>query len=143
MRQYAPKLSTHNDSPLHDIEASYQVYQEKGNEMNRNMLQNYHSNYKNAIGTRDDRKLWSMIDWSGNDNVKPPTNHPSVYALPGLYEPIQEESIDTLQSNITISITDDPITLAEVYDASNQMKKGEYDYPISVLKVNTTTQYLF
>ena len=81
-----------------------------------------------------------MIDWSGNANVLPPKNHPSVQELSEhfiqLYEPIdQEESLDTLHTNVNIPLIDDPITPEEVYNASRKMKKGGWDYPITVLNV--------
>ena len=85
-----------------------------------------------------------MIDWSGNANVESPKNHPSINELSehfiNLYEPIdQDEKIHTLNSNITIPVTDLPFTADEVFAASRHMKTGGYDYPISVLKVILST----
>ena len=105
--------------------------------MNRNIYEDYHKRYKHAITSQDDQRLWKMIDWSGNANVVPPKNQPSVQELSEhfiqLYEPIdQEESLDTLHTNVNIPLLDDPITPEEVYNASHKMKKGGWDYPITV-----------
>ena len=108
------------DSNLLCIQQAYHAYQIKRNEMNRNLYEDYHKRYKHAITSQDDQRLWKMIDWSGNANVLPPKNHPSVQELSEhfiqLYEPIdQEESLDTLHTNVNIPLLDEPITPEEVY----------------------------
>ena len=53
-----------------------------------------------------------------------------------LYEPIANDGdIESLESNIYIPLTDDPITMDEITISSNQMKKGGFDYPREVLQV--------
>ena len=72
-------------------------------------------------------------------------NYPSINELSeyflNLYEPIdEEEKLHTLDSSVTIPVTDLPITTDEVHAASrHHMKKGGYDYPFSVLNVLLAT----
>ena len=53
-----------------------------------------------------------------------------------LYEPIVDDGdLQTLESNVYIPETDDPITSNEIRIAANTMKKGGYDYPLTVLQL--------
>ena len=129
---------------IQEIKDAYDIYQTKRNELNRNMLSNCHTKYKDVIEAKDARRMWQMIDWSGNSRREHPKNHPSVFELSehfkNLYDPIEnEEKVNSLTSNVSIPITDDPITPQEILDASQKIKKGGYDYPNSVLKVLVST----
>ena len=86
-RRYLDTLK--DGSNLHDIDQVYNVYQTKRNDKNKNLLETYHVSYKCTIDSKDDKRLWRMIDWSGNKNI------PSVFQLSGhftkLYKPIDQE----------------------------------------------------
>ena len=51
----------------------------------------------------DDNKIWKMIDWSGNTNFT---------ILYGHME--EEDSLQSLKSDVSIPITDDHITSVEI-----------------------------
>ena len=87
--------------------------------MNKNVFETYHVSYKCTIESKDDKRLWRMIDWSGNKNIEPPKNHPFVFELSEhfskLYEPIdQQENLQSLNSTVTIPVTNDLITPQEI-----------------------------
>ena len=137
-------ILNNNQFKQSDIVESYRVYQLKRNELSQSLIKSCNLAYKYAIETHDAKKVWKMIDWSGNAHIVAPKNHPSIDELSehftNLYEPIDDEdNLETLVSNVTIPITDDPISSVEVQVASHQMKKGGYDYPISVLKILLST----
>ena len=141
-RQYLEKIKTSSNS--HDIKISYEKYQVKRNQLNKTLSETHHQQYKEVIESKDDRRMWRLIDWSGSSRCEPPKNHPSVYEMSehfqSLYDPIDdEEDINSLSSPVSIPITDDPITSKEIMDESRNMQKGGYDYPYSVLKVLVTT----
>ena len=95
-----------------------------------------------SLSTKD---LENKIDWKGNTNSKP-TKHPMLDELQLHYEALysrdkSEEALDitNLSSNMYIPLLDDPITPQEVTDATQNMKKGGYDFQIPVLKILTST----
>ena len=95
--------------------------------------------YENIINSKDDKKLWQQIDWSGNYNRREPVNKPDIREMSNhfeeLYSPMDEnenEEIIALQSTVSIPINDDIIT-EEMNTAVKNMKKGGYDYSLDVL----------
>ena len=71
--------------------------------------------YKNVLQSHDDSKLWKMINWSDKINGSTSKVHPTL-----------EDITDHFVLYLLRSITMDEVS-------TEQMKKGGYDYPISVL----------
>ena len=56
----------------------YKNYQSQRNKLFSQATINIHNKYKVVIESQDDRKLWKLIDWSGNmKRTKIPKDHPS------------------------------------------------------------------
>ena len=102
----------------------YKNYQSQRNKLFSPATINIHNKYKVVIESQDDRKLWKLIDWSGNmKRTKIPKDHPSnsdfceYFKL--LYAPIVgDDYIDSLHSNIYIPVTDDAISMNELLESS-------------------------
>ena len=133
-----------NPQNINGIRKLYAVYQNKRNTLNRKLDATTNQRYKSIIDTNDSRKLWSSINWTGD--IKNPTasNHPPIEELSehfsNLYDPIEGDGdIQSLRSDIYIPETDDAITNAEIAEASNQMKKGGYDFSLKALMLLLST----
>ena len=145
-RRFKRYLSTVNNIECNEacIRDAYSNYQQSRNLLNLNLLKKCTNEYKQAIETHDDKRLWKMIDWSGNANFSAPKTHPSIKELAEyfttLYEPIDNDgNLQDLKSDVSIPVTDDEISSEELRKAAQQMKKGGYDYPTSVLRLLTST----
>ena len=126
-RLYLDMLRSNQGDP-NDITKAYQKYQEKRCQLNINIIKKLNNHYKLTLDTHDERKLWQMVDWSGNMNRLNPKKHPSITEMSEiftmLYEPIEnDDDVNNLESNIYILITDEPITIEELVTSSNQLKK--------------------
>ena len=113
-----------------DIAVSYEHYQSKRNMLNKRLVEKYDNDYRSVINSHDDQKLWNLIDWSGEMNKSTPKLPPSINEMSELftelYEPMQNDGdVDSLESNVYMPVTDDPITIDEIYTSANQMKKGD------------------
>ena len=120
------KNNTYNHNSTKEV---YQLYQTKWNKLNFEIISGYKNKYKFAFESNDPKKLWKLIDWSGNLNKSYPKAHPSIEEMSEyfytLYEPIVDDGdLQTLESNVYIPETDDPITSNEIRVAANTMKKG-------------------
>ena len=121
----------------------YEAYQQTRKDLNVQLASSVTEKYRKLTETQDSRKLWAAINWSGDVCAKP-INHPPIDELTEhfsqLYEPIENDGdIDSLSTNVYIAETDDPITATELDDASNQMKKGGYDFPVSCVSLLMST----
>ena len=108
--------------------------------MNHKWSTSVHQKYKLIVDNKNSKDLWRAIDWSGEIKISAPLQHPHIEELSEhfttLYEPIKNDGdISQLNSNIYIPETDDPITLRELIESGSQMKKGGYDYYLSMLKL--------
>ena len=122
------------------ISEAYQIYQVRRNQLNSDIINKANEKYKSVLQSNDAKAMWNMIDWSGETNKQPPRNHPSIGELSehftNLYEPIEDDgSLQDLESNVYIPVTDDPITINEIEIASAKIKKGGYDYPGKVIQL--------
>lgn len=122
----------------------YNTYQNKRNELTHKWLTSIHQKYKNIVENKNSKELWRAVDWSGEINKPVPLHHPSIEELSEhfttLYEPIENDGdLALLNSNVYIPETDDPITQNEIREASSQMKKGGYDFPLTILKLLIVT----
>ena len=94
-RLYLDMLSNHQNHPEH-IKDAYEKYQVERSKLNANIIKKCNNDYKHTIDIHDDRRLWSMIDWSGKMSKAAPKNHPSIGEMTDffstLYEPIEKES---------------------------------------------------
>ena len=123
---------------LDEIKQAYEIYQSKRNDLHVHYVERAYNQYKNVLQSNDGKKLWKMISWSGKlDNTTPAVHPPFeeiIEHFESLYEPLKGEcDITTLKSDVYIPVTDDPITLQEVSSTVRLMKKGGYDYPLTVL----------
>lgn len=124
------------------LTASYNEYQEARSSLNNAVLMQHENEYTEIIKAKDDRKLWNKIDWGGNMKTVNSKNHPDITDLADhfetLYQPLPQEHItelDNLTSDVYIPINDDPISDRELVSAASSMKKGGWDYSLSVLKL--------
>ena len=134
------ELVKNDENNANDIRKAYDTYQTKRCLLNRQLMINYTDEYKSVLNSHDDKKLWNLIDWSGNANKSTQKEHPTIGEMSEffseLYEPIANDGdIESLESNVYIPLTDDPISMDEITISSNQMKKGGFDYPREVLQV--------
>ena len=120
----------------------YNKYQEARSFWNASVLKRHESEYAEIINAKDDRKLWNKIDWGGNIKTVNSKNHPDITDLADhfetLYEPLPHEDteeLNNLSSDVYIPINDDPINDRELSLAASPMKKGGWDYFLSVLKL--------
>ena len=121
----------------------YNHYQEKRNELNHKWSTSkngLHQKYKLIVDNKNSKDLWRAIDWSGEIKKSAPLQHPHIEELSEhfttLYEPIKNDGdISQLNSNTDIPETGDAITLRELIESGSQMKKGGYDYYLSMLKL--------
>ena len=86
--------------------------------------------------------LWKRIDWDAKPNTPPIKDYPSVDTFASHFEDLYKSkdaseavSIMNLQSDVTIPLLDDPISTREVNESINKMKKGGYDYPLSIILI--------
>ena len=124
-----------------EIKLAYSVYQEARNKLNSIVFSFYENEYKDIIDTEDEKALWGKINWSGRreSGTKPSMSVQTMSNyFESLYQPLHSNEVSEMQqlsSNIYIPVTDDPISEAEVLTACNTMKKGGYDFSLSVLKI--------
>ena len=129
-----------------DITAAYNVYQESRCFLNSHVLKQHENEYSVIINSKDDRKLWNKIDWGGNINRSYPKNHPDIADLAEhfetLYQPLPNEDVNELNnlvSEVYIPLTDDQITERELAISASLMKKGGWDYSVSIIKLLIST----
>ena len=129
-----------NDDDDEGKARNYRIYQDERNKINSITLKKQERIYENIINSKDNKKLWQQIDWSGNYNRREPVNKPDIREMANhfeeLYSPMDEnenEEIIALQSTVSIPINDDIITTEEMNTAVKNMKKGGYDYSLDVL----------
>ena len=121
-----------------EILAAYNQYQIKRNSLHAEISQKVNNDYKSILESRDDKKLWALIDWSGNIRPSEPKTHPSIGEMTAhfqmLYEPLVDDGkLGNLTTNVYIPITDDQIQMDEVQKGCKQMKKGGFDFSITAL----------
>ena len=130
-----------------EIKRAFQDYQISRNKLNGTLFNFHENNYRNIIESGDVKKLWSKINWSGRNTA---SNHTIPIQMMSnyfeqLYQPLdinEKAEMESLESNIYIPITDDPITETEITNAYSDMKKGGYDFSLHVLnfiKINSLT----
>ena len=137
----ALKNNRENDNQIRELYESYQI---KRKQLNRELFQQATQKYKTIIESNDSKKLWNLINWSGDIKKSKPHNHPPIEELSehfsNLYEPINGDGdLQSLESNVYIPLTDDAITPAELDKACKHMKKGGYDFPIICLTLLMAT----
>ena len=113
--------------------------------MTVDVLNQDHYKWLNVINESNSTALRKRVDWNGKVNAPPSMNYPSANSFASHFEDLYKnknscESGDTmsLQSNVTIPILDDPITTNEVNESIKNMKKGGYDYPLSIVYMLTS-----
>ena len=121
-----------------DIIAALNNYQIQRRSLHNALTKEANDKFKVVIESHDDKKIWNLIDWSGNLRKSASNTHPPVIQMrehfQTLYEPIKSDGdINTLTSEVHIPVTDVAISMNEVQVGFQQMKKGGFDYPISVL----------
>ena len=121
----------------------YHDYQAKRNKLNADLFAKSDRKYKDVIECKDSKRLWGLINWSG-DMPSSPNNHPPIEELSehfsNLYEPIADDGdIQSLTCDTYNPETDDPIDETELKEACNQMKKGGYDFSINCLLLLLST----
>ena len=141
-KKYLNEITTNGDNTNISSQL-YDEYQRKRNKLNSEMFTAVNNKYKCIVECDDTKRLWSSINWSG-DMHSTPNNHPPIEELSehfsNLYEPIEDDGdLESLTSEVYIPETDDPITAAELDEASKQMKKGGYDFPITCLMLLMST----
>ena len=60
------ELVKNDENNANDIRKVYDTYQTKRRLLNRQLMINYTDEYKSVLNSHDDKKLWNLIDWSGN-----------------------------------------------------------------------------
>ena len=138
-QEYLSKLQTHAGESV--ISSAYKKYQVARNILNTITFKNYEDKYKDITEHRDERKLWSEINWSGRykdaSSQQIPIQVMRDY-FERLYQPLdldETAEMKNLHSDMYIPLTDDPITSDEMRYASSKMKKGGYDYSLDVLNL--------
>lgn len=96
--------------------------------------------WKKYTSDKDSKSLWDHINWKGNYSKKQPNNRPTIEEQSSYYEQLyklddenDKEKIESLTSNVSIPILDEPITIDEVKIASTKMRKGGYDYSLGTI----------
>ena len=114
-------------------------YQASRNAISKDVFENEHKRWAEAITENDSKKLWQKIDWKGNMSTKvsqPPVFDDLVLSFEDLYSgnPDELSKIDNLKTEASDPALDDPITQEEMDSALNQMKKGGYDHRIDMFR---------
>ena len=129
------------DSHSLQIKEAYEKYQSARNKLDTKSSQFFENEYKEIINDGNEKDLWSKINWSGQhkqrNQPKIPMQEMTTY-FETLYQPldiVEQNEFDILKSSMYIPINDDPITEGELKQATHQMKKGGYDFPLSTLKL--------
>ena len=83
-----------------DINQSYNTYQIERNNLTRLTFQEHEKSYRTILYSKDDKKLWDKINWSGSLNNKNTTGQPLTHELAehfrDLYQPHNDENIDEI-----------------------------------------------
>ena len=119
-----------------EIKTASDKYYKIRNKVTFDILKQEHDEWKNLVAN-DPHSLWEKIDWKGQVNSKIPIED-IVNNFELLYKTDEKHStydINQLQSNVTIPILDDPITLNEISVAVTEMKKGGFDYPLPIIRM--------
>ena len=97
------------------------------------------------VTDNDAKALWSKIDWKGNYTRKKPSRHPTILEFQNFFQDLytcedrnENVNISNLQSCITISVVDDPISKNDVDEAVKSMKNGGFDYNLPILLILTS-----
>ena len=124
-------------------EEALRKYQEARSNVSNNMHGAENKRWKNLVESGDSKSLWESIDWKGNlsksETVKP-SNEKLALHFEKLYkctDPEESAKIEELSTNTYNPALDDPISPKELDDALKEMKKGGYDYSLSILKILT------
>ena len=129
-----------NQRNTYRINEAYKTYQTKRCMLNKELIKKSSDDYKTVLNSHHDKKLWNLIDWSGNISNSTTKEHPSIGEMSeyftALYEPLENDgNINMSESHTYIPLTDDPITMEEMVTTSKQVKKGGFDYPREALQV--------
>ena len=134
-----------NSNNEDEINQSYLKYQCERRKLNKVTLNEHENCYRAILQSKDDKKLWDKINWSGSLESKGAKGQPLTSELAEhfeeLYQPPPDEDVEqikNLTSNVYIPITDDPITPDDISNAAKQMKKGGWDYSLAVLNILLT-----
>ena len=140
---YIGTLNTANNEE--EIKQAYSLYQSERNNLTRLTFEEHENSYRTILSSKDDKKLWSKINWSGSFDCKRTAGQPPTCELAEhfreLYQPNEEEDINeirNLRSNTHIPVTDEAISVDELNAAAKQMKKGGWDYSLMVLQLLVT-----
>ena len=137
-RKYIQSVDKDDDND--DINRYYREYQNERNLLNTNILRKHEDEYRQILILNDDKKLWQKIDWSGNIKNEPSKTHINIENLRDhfetLYQPLPGEDNDALEhltSELYIPVNDDHISTEELSSAAASMRKGGWDYSLTVL----------
>ena len=140
-KEYRQRLDDTQSTP-DDISSCYEKYRWSRDLLNATVLKQHENEYFHIVNMNDDNKLWQKIDWGGNLKTTVSNNHPDILDLANhfetLYQPLPDEDVEELSkltSNVYIPANDDIIPEHELKIVAASMKKGGWDYSISVLKL--------
>ena len=122
-------------------EETYRRYQKARNAISGDMYKSESDKWNNLVSSESSKTLWENIDWKGNlskDVGNRPTNDELASHFATLYacdDPEEAADIERLQTENYVPALDDPITKKEMDCAMKEMKKGGYDYSLSILRL--------
>ena len=120
---------------------AYEKYQKARNKVTSGMCAIEHDKWKKLVTEESPKAVWEKIDWKGNfskSEMVKPTNDELALHFEKLYSCDDEEEaekIAELSTDAYVPTLDDPICQGEIDGAIGEMKKGGYDYQLSILKV--------
>ena len=139
------KTQADKDASENEIQAALDNYIKERKFVTKEIMKLDAKKWNDILKSSDKRSFWSYIDWKGKLKSKKAINSPSMNEFETFFEdlykcPNQRELIELMEieSNVSVPVLDQPISMEEVNDAWKDMKKSGYDFKLPILNVLIT-----